>query len=54
MKAKQFHVYPNPGGNGFVVNVQSDLLSHLNTQNGHSTDTGQRRSRTGKNTQSSF
>lgn len=32
MNAKQFHVYPNPDGNGFLVNVQSDLLSHFNTR----------------------
>lgn len=32
MNAKRFHVYPNPAGNGFLVNVQSDLLSHLNTR----------------------
>lgn len=32
MNAKRFHVYPNPSGNGFLVNVQSDLLSSLNTR----------------------
>lgn len=32
MPPKRFHVYPDPGGNRFLVAVQSDLLSHLNTR----------------------
>lgn len=28
----RFDVYVNPGGNGFLVDVQADLLSHLNSR----------------------
>ena len=28
----RFHIYQNTGGNGFLLDVQSDLLSGLNTR----------------------
>ena len=28
----RFDVYPNPSGDGYLLNVQSDLLSDLNTR----------------------
>lgn len=27
----RFSVYPNPSGNGYLLNVQADSLSHFNT-----------------------
>ena len=28
----RFDVYANPGGSGFLVDVQADLMSHLNSR----------------------
>lgn len=28
----QFRVYPNPEGNGYLIDIQADSLSHLNTR----------------------
>ena len=28
----RFDVYVNPGGNGFLVDAQADLMSHLNSR----------------------
>lgn len=28
----RFDVYPNPEGGGYLLNVQADLLNHLNTR----------------------
>ena len=28
----RFSVYPNPEGKGYLINVQADSLSHLNTR----------------------
>ena len=28
----RFHVYENPEGDGFLIDVQANLLSHLNTR----------------------
>jgi toxin CcdB len=28
----RFDVYPNPDGTGYLLDVQADLLSHLNTR----------------------
>jgi toxin CcdB len=28
----RFRVYPNPDGNGYLIDVQADPLSHLNTR----------------------
>jgi toxin CcdB len=28
----RFDVYANPGGNGFLLDVQADLMSHLNSR----------------------
>ncbi len=28
----RFSVYPDPAGNGFLINVQADAMSHFNTR----------------------
>jgi toxin CcdB len=28
----RFRVYPNPDGNGYLIDVQADSLSHFNTR----------------------
>jgi len=28
----RFRVYPNPNGNGYLIDVQADTLSHFNTR----------------------
>ncbi len=28
----RFDVFPNPDGGGFLLNIQTDLLNHLNTR----------------------
>lgn len=28
----RFHIHPNPSGNGYLIDVQADTMSHFNTR----------------------